>query len=149
MNIGACLLVGASWSSAIAVSVIVRTAIRGAAQPAIVVGDVAAAAPKIIELGIAPISVARLATSPQIVTRNPDITAGLAIGSARPPHVVIIVTPAARVSHCGAAQATVIITDIATASVPVVKPCIAPVAISLLAAGEQIIAAYFNVTASL
>src|SRR6185437_9030780 len=108
MNIGACLLVGASWSSAIAVPVmiIVWTAIRGAAQLAIVVGDVTAAAPKIIELGIAPISVARLATGPQIITCNADIAAGLAIRSARPPHVVIIIMPAAGVSHGSAAQAT-------------------------------------------
>jgi hypothetical protein len=57
--------------------------------------------------------------------------------------------PPARVSHCRAAQAAVIITDIATASVPVIKPRIAPVAISLLAASEQVIAADVNVTASL
>jgi hypothetical protein len=96
VDIGASLLVGAARSSAISVSVtiIVWMGIGGAAQMAIIVGDVTAAAFKLIELGISPISAARLATSPQIIACNPDIAAGLAVGSARPAHVVIIVAPA-------------------------------------------------------
>ncbi len=126
----------------------------------IIIDDIATAFLVVIELGICPVTIARLAASVKIITANVNVAAALPIASSRTICVLIIRASvgsgtisshgASAVRRTGyAAQLAIVIDDIALALAIIIEFGVMPCAVIGLAFCMQIVAASFHVTAAL
>lgn len=121
-----------------------------AVQLAVFIRHVAVAFLVIIELGIVPVSICRLAAGFQVITTHVDVLAGLCVRTVG--HARLVTGPISRYrrgSVCGAAQRAIVIHDVAAAALKIAQLCGFPFPVCVLAVRREHSVAHIQIFTAL